>query len=85
MRRSRTTTQVTCEISEAKSEDRRNLGWTLWRIVFWSSTALFSYNYYLVANHNKKTPVEQETGAVPLVIDAAKYAWGQYNEAVDVL
>ena len=59
------------------------MGWTIWRIVFWTSTAAFGYNYYLVAYHNKKTPVEEETGALPIFIDAAKLAFKQYNDAVD--
>ena len=53
--------------------------------MFWTSSALFTYNLYLVVTHNKKTPVEKEPTAVPLVIDAAKATYKYYNNIVDVL
>jgi hypothetical protein len=39
---------------------------------------------YLLVTHNKKAPVEQETGAIPLIIDAAKATYDQYNSLADV-
>ena len=41
---------------------------------------MLSYNTYLAYTHDKKTPVEDESGAVPYVIDVAKAISNQINE-----
>jgi hypothetical protein len=53
-------------------------------MIFWSSTGIFIYNLHLVIAHNKKTPVEQETTAAPLFINAATAIYNRYNSLVDV-
>lgn len=45
---------------------------------------MLSYNVYLVYGHSKKTPVEDEPGAVPYVIDAAKGIVDKINDMTEV-
>jgi len=46
--------------------------------------SLLSYNIYLVYTHNKKTPVNQELGAVPIFVDAAKIIVNNINDMTEV-
>ena len=47
--------------------------------------SLLSYNIYLAYTHNKKTPVEDEKGSVPIFMDAAKIIVNNINEMTEVL
>jgi hypothetical protein len=55
------------------------MGWWVYRFFFWGTTFTLGYNVYLIANHNKKTPVEEEPTAVPHFIDVAKWIFNQYH------
>lgn len=65
-------------------EDRTTPGWILYRLLFWGSAAVLGYNTYLVAQHDKKTPVEEETGAFPGFITAAKIIHNGYADITEV-
>lgn len=45
---------------------------------------MLSYNTYLAYTHDKKTPVEDEPGAIPYVIDVAKAITNQINDMTEV-
>lgn len=50
----------------------------IYRFIFWGSASLLGYNIYKVATHDKKTPVEEESGTIPGFITAAKIIYGNY-------
>lgn len=45
---------------------------------------MLTYDMYLVYNHKKKTPVEEEPGVVPFFIQPAKWIVNNFNNFVEV-
>lgn len=60
------------------------MGWWIYRFFFWGGFSVLSYNTYLAYTHDKKTPVEDEPGAIPYVIDVAKAITNQINDMTEV-
>lgn len=51
----------------------------IYQILFWSSVTVLGYHTYLVHQHKKKTPVENEPTAIPGFITVGKFLYKSIN------
>lgn len=56
----------------------------IWRTIVWGSIGIFSYNCYLVSNETKEKPAENQIGALPGFIGAARSSYEFYGNMMEV-